>query len=468
MLVKRPAPRSTFREQPKQVFQPTRLAAAILVGMGVPSVWADTNTIVASGGTYLVGDTLVQFPGTATTIAVKDNVTDITTGTVRGQTGFNSFSHFQVGNGNTVNLYVPSGASNLVNLVHDSRVVINGTLNGVLTDGNRIGGNIIFADPHGMVVGSSGVINVGSLTITTPSAQQMQQLSSAVGVVTPEGASQLVDDLKNGQYNDAGVLTDLPGSERGKVEIKGKINAVGSVNIFGAAAVVAQGARVEGGKDIADAVFKGTVNTAGLSVGQAAQRADGAVRIVGRDSAVISGELAALMADGSGASVSVSGGQSLELTASARLRSQGEAGKNSGKVTLEGSTINVRSGALVDTRATGSGRSGDIQVSAISDGACTFCEGSDAKTVDEITQTLKTKPNSLLAPDRGVASVNIEKNAVLDASHADDFREGDIKVSATAISKQLGGYSAADASVKVAGTLKGRQYRPEQQCRGGC
>lgn len=455
MLVKRPAPRSTFREQPKQPFQPTRLAAAILVGMGVPAAWADTNTIVAAGGTYQVGDTLVQFPGTATNIAVKGNVTDITTGTVRGQTGFNSFSHFQVGNGNTVNLYVPSGASNLVNLVHDSRVVINGTLNGVLTDGNRIGGNIIFADPHGMVVGSTGVINVGSLTITTPSAQQMQQLSSAVGVVTPEGASQLVDDLKNGQYNDAGVLTDLPGSERGKVEIKGKINAVGSVNIFGAAAVVAQGARVEGGKDIADAVFKGTVNTAGLSVGQAAQRADGAVRIVGRDSAVISGELAALMADGSGASVSVSGGQSLELTASARVRSQGEAGKNSGKVTLEGSTINVRSGAVVDTRATGSGRSGDIQVSAISDGACTFCEGGDAKTVDEITQTLKTKPNSLLAPDRGVASVNIEKNAVLDASHADDFREGDIKVSATAISKQLGGYSAADASVKVAGTLKG-------------
>ena len=455
MLVKRPAPRSTFREQPKQPFQPTRLAAAILVGMGVPTAWADTNTIVAAGGTYQVGDTLVQFPGTATNIAVKGNVTDITTGTVRGQTGFNSFSHFQVGNGNTVNLYVPSGASNLVNLVHDSRVVINGTLNGVLTDGNRIGGNIIFADPHGMVVGSTGVINVGSLTITTPSAQQMQQLSSAVGVVTPEGASQLVDDLKNGQYNDAGVLTDLPGSERGKVEIKGKINAVGSVNIFGAAAVVAQGARVEGGKDIADAVFKGTVNTAGLSVGQAAQRADGAVRIVGRDSAVISGELAALMADGSGASVSVSGGQSLELTASARVRSQGEAGKNSGKVTLEGSTINVRSGAVVDTRATGSGRSGDIQVSAISDGACTFCEGDDAKTVDEITQTLKTKPNSLLAPDRGVASVNIEKNAVLDASHADDFREGDIKVSATAISKQLGGYSAADASVKVAGTLKG-------------
>ena len=250
MLVKRPAPRSTFREQPKQVFQPTRLAAAILVGMGVPSVWADTNTIVAAGGTYLVGDTLVQFPGTATAIAVNGNVTDITTGTVRGQTGFNSFSHFQVGNGNTVNLYVPSGASNLVNLVHDSRVVINGTLNGVLTDGNRIGGNIIFADPHGMVVGSSGVINVGSLTITTPSAQQMQQLSSAVGVVTPEGASQLVDDLKNGQYNDADVLTDLPCSERGKVEIKGKINAVGSVNIFGAAAVVAQGAGVEIGIEI--------------------------------------------------------------------------------------------------------------------------------------------------------------------------------------------------------------------------
>ena len=48
MLVKRPAPRSTFREQPKQVFQPTRLAAAILVGMGVHAGFADFHFVPAA------------------------------------------------------------------------------------------------------------------------------------------------------------------------------------------------------------------------------------------------------------------------------------------------------------------------------------------------------------------------------------------------------------------------------------
>ncbi|MGA6104696.1 leukotoxin LktA family filamentous adhesin [Pseudomonas solani] len=455
MPVERFSPRTTPRVLPVQRFQPSRIAAAILVGMGVPSAWAESNNIVAAGGSYLVGDTVIHYAGTATNIATKGSVTDITTETVRGQTGFNSFSHFQVGSGNTVNLYVPGGASNLVNLVHDSRVVINGTLNGVLADGNRIGGHIIFADPHGLVVGASGVVNVGSLTITTPSTQQMQQLSGAVGTLSADGTARLVDDLRNGLYNDAGSLTDYTGTERGKVEIKGRVNAVGAVNIFGAAAVVANGARIEGGKDIADAVFRGTVNTEGLAVGQAVARADGAVRIVGRDSATVSGELAALMADGSGANVSVSGGQSLELTATANISTQGAAGKNGGKIALEASTVNLRTGSTLSTRASGAGRSGDIQVSAVSDGGCTFCEGDQVQTVAELTDRLSKQPNTLLAPERGVASVNIEKGAVLDASHAEESRQGDIKVSATAISRQLGGYSAADASVKVAGTLKG-------------
>ncbi len=454
MPVKRPSPRSTSRVPTVQRFQPTRIAAAILVSMGAPAAWADANTIVVGGGTYAAGDMPITYPGTATTVVTKGVVTDITTATVRGQTGFNSFKQFQVGSGNTVNLYVPSGASNLVNLVHDTRVIINGTLNGVLTDGNRIGGNIIFADPHGMLVGASGVVNVGSLTITTPSAQQMQLLSGAVGIVSDEAAAKMVDELRAGKYNDAGVLTDLPGTDRGKVEINGKVNAVGSVNIFGAAAVIAQGARVEGGMDIADAVFQGTVNTQGLSVGQAVQRADGAVRIVGRDSAQIAGELAAMMADTSGASVSVAGGNSLELTASARVSSQGAAGKDSGNVTLQGSVINVRAGAKVSTVATGAGNSGDIAVNAISDGGCTICEDGSITTVAALTDKLTSQPNSLLAPERGVASVNIEQGAVLDASHAEAFRSGDINISATAVSKQLGGYSAADASIKVGGTLK--------------
>src|SRR5262249_20897448 len=44
---------------------------------------------------------------TATSVVTRGSVTTITTGTVSGATGFNSFGNFQVGAGNTANLMLP-------------------------------------------------------------------------------------------------------------------------------------------------------------------------------------------------------------------------------------------------------------------------------------------------------------------------------------------------------------------------
>src|SRR5262249_22824930 len=108
---------------------------------------------------------------TGTSVVTRGSVTTITTSTVSGATGFNSFGNFQVGAGNTANLMLPNGTNNLVNLVRDSAVYIGGTLNSYKN--GQIGGNVYFADPYGFIVGSRGVINTGTLNITTPTRQFM-------------------------------------------------------------------------------------------------------------------------------------------------------------------------------------------------------------------------------------------------------------------------------------------------------
>lgn len=184
-------------------FRPSPIAAALLLAIGGVPAWAAEQSPGANnitlGGVF----------NTGTTMTANGAVTDIRTTTVSGNTGFNSFGHFNVNEGNTVNLHVPAGKANLVNLVRDSKAVINGTLNG-FKDGS-IGGNIIFADPHGLVVGASGVVNVGSLTITTPSPEQMGLMVLAIASGDDTLGDKITDDLMAGKYNGGS----------GKVEIKG-------------------------------------------------------------------------------------------------------------------------------------------------------------------------------------------------------------------------------------------------------
>jgi hypothetical protein len=91
--------------------------------------WFASVETAAAGGNVISPDgrTLTHVDATA-------GVTNITTGTVRNGTGFNSFSQFQVGTGNTVNLHVPDTANKLLNIVRDGPVFVDGILNGYKTD----------------------------------------------------------------------------------------------------------------------------------------------------------------------------------------------------------------------------------------------------------------------------------------------------------------------------------------------
>jgi len=120
-------------------------------------------------GASAFADTITTDGRTQTQLTINGSVTDVTTRTVQGVNAINSFHRFNIGNGQTVNLYLLTGTANLLNLVHDERSYFDGVLNAY--KGGRIGSNVYFLNPHGMLVGAGGVLNVGSLTMATPTNQ---------------------------------------------------------------------------------------------------------------------------------------------------------------------------------------------------------------------------------------------------------------------------------------------------------
>jgi hypothetical protein len=294
-----------------------------------------TNNIVADGTTK-------------THVTVSGNRTAITTDTVSKGTGFNSFSSFQEAAGSQVDLYVPDGAGNLLNIVHNGPVVINGIVNGY-KDG-KIGGNIYFSDSHGFVVGSGGVVNVGTLTVNTPEEKYLKN------VVRPDGS---VDDNLAGQV----MQGTLPISSDGTISIAGTINAKGDITLQG------HDVDVTGGKiSMTDpqnhmALFESTVNTTGVPQGRLVSEG-GQLRIVAAGKARIGGKLkTSPTTAGKGGKITVTAND-IVLDAEARLTADGKVQGGGGTIDVVAvDKLLVENGALISAHGAGSGMGGVVDLS---------------------------------------------------------------------------------------------------------
>lgn len=188
---------------------------------------------------------------TETQVIVSNNITDITTNTISGVNAINSFKIFNVAQSNVVNLYIPDTATNLINLVHNERSEIYGMLNSI-KDG-QIGGNVYFLNPHGILVGESGVINVGSLAMITPTNDFM---GGFFNDLTGKPFELSIQQVLEGQ---------VPISDSGLVTIKGKVNAISDINIQGGKIGVENGEILSGAVyDYSAADFSDVVNINGL------------------------------------------------------------------------------------------------------------------------------------------------------------------------------------------------------------
>ena len=185
------------------------------------------------------------------------NVFDINPEHVNGTTGFRQYDKFELSQNDIANLIFKYGTRNLesfINLV-DGQVKIDGILN-TMRDGNFYNGHAIFISPNGMVVGGSGVLNVGSLSVVTP---------------TDEKYTSLKGEYSAGDYSNLSQVSKLKQDSNADITVDGKIFARNGVDLRGANIDVA-GSILNGVKATdaltstaqANNLFNSLVNTDGI------------------------------------------------------------------------------------------------------------------------------------------------------------------------------------------------------------
>ena len=175
---------------------------------------------------------------TATTIENSNpHIFNISTTTTNGagDIGINTFGKFNVSEGDTANLNLINQQNKLVNLVFDSSAsqidgIVNSYKNG------QIGGDVLFANPNGFVVGKTGVFNVGSLTMMTPTEDTMKKVFKDNAIVE-DNLNALVS------FNMGGTDYLLLGGEETEVELNpADISIDGTIN-SGAGITIANGGK---------------------------------------------------------------------------------------------------------------------------------------------------------------------------------------------------------------------------------
>lgn len=127
----------------------------------------------------LTGHALKSYATDITGITGNNGIYNIDPSVVHGDTGFRQYENFKLSEGDIANLIFKYGEQNVskfVNLV-DNTININGLVN-TMRDGNFFNGQAIFISPNGMVVGASGVLNVGSLSVYTPTTSDYENFKN--------------------------------------------------------------------------------------------------------------------------------------------------------------------------------------------------------------------------------------------------------------------------------------------------
>ncbi|MGC6476026.1 MAG: leukotoxin LktA family filamentous adhesin, partial [Parvibaculales bacterium] len=189
--------------------------------IGMTQVVMPPMAYAQSGNAQIVPDGQTQ-----TSLSIQGNITDVRTQTISGTAGLNSFSVFDVYEGNEVNLHLPDNTNALINFVHDKQSNIDGILTAY--QNGLVGGNVYFLNPYGIYIGESGVINAGAVHLQTPTHDFMNNLFRPSGVIEPHFVGQVLSN-------------DVPLSQTGVISVAGQVNALeaasvqaGRLNVSGA------------------------------------------------------------------------------------------------------------------------------------------------------------------------------------------------------------------------------------------
>ena len=316
-----------------------------------------------------------------------------------GNIGFRKYQNFDLSEGDIANLIFHLQGQDLdtfVNMV-DNQINIQGIVNAVNKNGEFNNGHAVFISPNGMVVGSSGVLNVGSLSILTPDSDSYEKYKS---------------DLRNPSLI-ANYKSKL-GEGTGSVKIDGKVLARNFVDINAADVNVGQNALVMAGvKDAtkilsnrqAEALFNKLVNTDNMSANAFANDngsisirtygANGGTEIAGtmKNFGTGSTEITNLGSKGikvSGKSLN-SNGDTLLVNSNGEVNVSGTVANKGGKLLVD----NTGSGVLIASTGLLNNQGGDLIVTNTGDNGVNIANGGLVKNSTHSANITNTGKNGI-------------------------------------------------------------------------
>lgn len=237
-----------------------------------------------------------------TGVTGNNGVFNITPDKLNGEVGYRKYDNFNLSAGDIANLIYKYGNSRdintFINLVQNG-VKIDGILN-TMRDGNFYNGQAVFITPGGMAVGASGVLNVGSLSVITP---------------TNDAYNSLKGEYASNNFANINNISSLlnKSSNVGNISIDGKILAREGVQLRGGQINVgANGAIVNGitstqaftdratAATQAEALFNNLVNTNGIKAASAFTKNGSNIQIKSSTGVDIAGKVINGAADASG------------------------------------------------------------------------------------------------------------------------------------------------------------------------
>lgn len=307
--------------------------------------------------------------GFTTVTTTGTNVQQVVNNHATGGVAVNVFNHFIVGDGHTVNLQVPTG-SKLVNIVRSSRPQVWGILNAY--QNGPLGGDVTFASADGFLVGTTGIVNVGKLTLRTPSQTDIDDFVSG---------NKPIGDLATGTYSL---------SASGLVTIQGKVNTRdGVVTDADQVSVDTTGVITAGNAKSASYVSDAAVNTGDLTAPKTLQQDGGTISIVAQGK--------------SGTAVAVSG----QLLAD-------------GGITIEAPTIALNTGSRLNTERTNGAATGAVTLTATSTEKVGMGQATAATSITldgnivatDFSATASSQARSSYSEDYGIWAATIALGAV--------------------------------------------------------
>lgn len=215
-----------------------------------------------------------------TGVTGNNGVFDIRPGIASGDVGYRHYNNFTLDAGDIANLiyqYKGNGSTKdlnaFINLV-ESQINVNGIVNTLKGDGSfHNTGHAIFISPNGMTVGASGVLNVGQLSVITPTTTKFDELTRAYNS-KDYATMNRVSKLRSDEATAADSTINFGGNA--PVSIEGAIISRNGVDIRGSQIDIAGTAKIYNGmnnsakigaSDNLQTLFDTLVNTEGLTNG---------------------------------------------------------------------------------------------------------------------------------------------------------------------------------------------------------